>query len=350
MSETLMKLPELNGLKLLNEYTTFKKIAEEIAECNEAVEILNEYEDTHNSNCLLLSDEEIYKIREEYKVLLNNVMGEIMDIAQTSASQLFIFEKYNINIQELFKEYISKESSNTSNTQMIFQTKDNCRYVYFSPTNIDTSLRSTMNEIILSLGKIAQLGKFTGENGETAKIDKTTSNQRYVYQLFDIIQNCFNLLYSMESKYHINLRKLFEDHINKLIRKKYYNPTSNSTKENVKMGAKSKLKKRLLEIPLNDGAFSREKCRLANDLNIDVKKIEFYLNELCEKDILLKKTQYICPNCRHISTVSDEMLKDMITGDGCYECDDCCSLVNPEEDKTGYVFYDIKNKEGLVNW
>lgn len=55
---------------------------------------------------------------------------------------------------------------------------------------------------------------------------------------------------------------------------------------------KQKLKERLLEIPINHRAF-REKHRLVADLQVDFKKVEFYLNELVQLGILIEKKQYI---------------------------------------------------------
>lgn len=216
----IMKLPELNCLRP-NEQTTFKKLVEEVAECNHAIEALREYEESNNTNCLLLSDDEVYRIREEYKLNLNNVMGEIMDIAQVCASQLFVFENKNINVQKLFNEYMNKYSTYEYKEQIIFELKGNCRYIYFAPTAADLTLEKTMNLIIFSMGKIAQLGKFTGDNGEVPVINEDISNTKYVYELFSIVQNCFNLLYSMEEKYNINIKKIFEDHVEKLINKGY---------------------------------------------------------------------------------------------------------------------------------
>lgn len=218
MSHNIMKLPELNCLTL-NEHTTFRKLVEEIAECNTAIDDLRLYEEKHNSNHLLLSDEEVYAIREKYKRRLNDVMGEIMDIAQVCASQLFVFEEKGIDVQVLFNEYSRISLKNLY--QAVFHVEQNCRYVHFEPTLTDATLQSTMNLIILSMGKIAQLGKFTGDNGEVATIDKETSDKKYVYELFDIIQNCFNLLYNMEEKYNIQMEPLFDNHVEKLVRKGY---------------------------------------------------------------------------------------------------------------------------------
>lgn len=217
----IMKLPELNCLKP-NEETTFKKLVEEVAECNHSIEELREYEENNSRNYLLLSDNDVYKIREEYKVKLNNVLGEIMDIAQVCASQLFVFEGKDINVQRLFSKYIDKNSLYKDKNQSIFERKEGCRYIYFSPIDTSISLNKTMNLIIFSMGKIAQLAKFIGDNGETPIINKSISNEKYVYELFTIVQNCFNLLYSMEKKYNINIERIFDEHVEKLLLKGYY--------------------------------------------------------------------------------------------------------------------------------
>ncbi|MEF9933753.1 MAG: hypothetical protein RR898_00610 [Clostridium sp.] len=221
MNYYIMKLPELNLLKP-NEQTTFKKLVEEIAECSQSIEELREYEDKNNTNCLLLSDKEVYRLREEYKLKLNNVLGEIMDIAQVCASQLFVFENNGVNVESVFSEYIKGKEESTYKNKSIFELKENCRYVYFAPTNCETTLERTMNFIIFSMGRIAQLGKFIGDNGEVPVIDKNESNKKYVLELFSIVEYCFNLLYSMEERYNINIEKIFDEHVEKLIKKGYY--------------------------------------------------------------------------------------------------------------------------------
>lgn len=217
MRNITMKLPELNCLKP-NKHTTFKKLVEEIAECNKALEDLKTFEDSHNSNWLHLSDSDVVKIRNEYKEKLNDVLGEIMDIAQVCASQLFVFERLGLNVEAIFKEY-AKE--NKLEDDVIFYIENNCRYAYLPKSDDKISIQSTMNKIILSMGNIAQLGKFIGENGETPIMEEYEANKKYIFSLINIIQNCFNLLFSMESKYHVNIEDLFTSHLNKLIKKGY---------------------------------------------------------------------------------------------------------------------------------
>lgn len=114
------------------------------------------------------------------------------------------------------------------------------------------------------------------------------------------------------------------------------------------MDIKTKLKERILEIPINDKAF-REKHRFANDLDIKLKDIETLLNELVEKEILKEKIQYVCPNCGDTTIMDDELLKEILDEEEgtCFLCDNCMDFVNPSKNRTGYVFYDIKDKQAL---
>ncbi|OSA73631.1 hypothetical protein B2H86_14895 [Clostridium botulinum] len=114
------------------------------------------------------------------------------------------------------------------------------------------------------------------------------------------------------------------------------------------MSVKNKLKQRLLEIPINWRAY-RENYRLAEDIDADLRKVEFYLNELVQLNILIKKNQYLCPNCGDITIMTDELLNDVIE-DGYFECDNCMDFINPNKNITGYVYYDIKDKALLEAW
>ena len=114
------------------------------------------------------------------------------------------------------------------------------------------------------------------------------------------------------------------------------------------MSIKSRLKESLLEIPINHKAF-REKHRLASELDIEFKKVEFYLNELVQLDILLEKKQYICPNCGDTTTMNKELLEEVLE-EGYFACDNCMDFINPNKDLTGYIYYDINDKNLLIAW
>ena len=111
---------------------------------------------------------------------------------------------------------------------------------------------------------------------------------------------------------------------------------------------KEKLKERLLEIPLNNKS-SRGNFRLASDLVIKLSDLEILLNELCNSDILTEKIEYICPTCGDTTILDKDLLED-ISEDNCFECDGCTNLVRSIINKTGFKFYDVKDKQALINW
>lgn len=114
------------------------------------------------------------------------------------------------------------------------------------------------------------------------------------------------------------------------------------------MNLKTRLKERLLEIPIKSRAY-RELHRLASDLNEDDEKISICLNELVDLDILVEKKEYSCPNCCDKTILTNELLNDILEDD-CFECDNCSSSININEDTSGFIYYDINNMSDLENW
>lgn len=204
--KNIMKLPELNLLKPTKE-TTFYKLVEELAEYNNAVNDLNAYELYSVENNI---DNNEYN--KEIELKMHDVMSEVMDIAQVCSSQLFVLEVEGIDVKSQLEAYKGKMEDSS-----ILETKDNCRYIYFPKTNTNISMKAALNLILAVMGKIAQLSKLTGANGEKIVIDKDKFVMDYIWNLLDIIKCCFELLYS----YDIDMNKLFNDHVAKLERRGY---------------------------------------------------------------------------------------------------------------------------------
>lgn len=211
-NKEIMKLPELNMLTP-NEETTFKKLVEEIAECNTEIQILMDYENK------LLENEDNQAINLKHIEKLNNVASEIMDIAQVCVSQLFVFQNNHIDVEAISREYFKQIDE-----PHIFTTIGNCRYIYFEINEVNNDIQVTINKIISLLGDIAKLSKYIGANGEVPSINISNSNSRYIHNLLQILKECFNLLYFMKEKYSIDLDILFSDHIDKLKKRKYLKP------------------------------------------------------------------------------------------------------------------------------
>ena len=118
------------------------------------------------------------------------------------------------------------------------------------------------------------------------------------------------------------------------------------------MNLKEKLKIKLIEIPANYKAL-REIHRLAKDLDVDWKKLKFYLDELSNKNILEEKIEYICPNCGSTEILNKELLLELIEEsdeEDCIDCEECCNTYDYKNNKTGNIFYDVKDYSALKAW
>lgn len=209
-----MMLPHLNGLSPTKE-TTFKKLVEEVGECNDAVENLRKYEKTKEMfNLFNCSDGELSELRIQFKQKVEDVMGEIMDVAQVCATQLFVFEAENILVSEIIRTNYLED--------IFYEDIGGIKYFYLDPQNITVEdIEDAMGKIISSMGKIAQLGKFQGESGELISINQDEAIEKYINQLFKIIGHSYSLLHILNDKYSINICKLFTEHVAKLEKKGY---------------------------------------------------------------------------------------------------------------------------------
>lgn len=114
---------------------------------------------------------------------------------------------------------------------------------------------------------------------------------------------------------------------------------------------KQRLKDRLLEIPINNSGL-RELYRLSRNLDVTSKEIEPLLNELCDKNILIRKQEYACPVCQDKLILTQEMIEQLITesGEDSFMCEECNDDIHIESNKTGYIFYDIEDRDALMEW
>lgn len=115
------------------------------------------------------------------------------------------------------------------------------------------------------------------------------------------------------------------------------------------MSIKSKLKERLLEIPIRNKAY-REGHRLSDDIDEEFKKVNFYLNELCELGLLKRKIVYICPNCNETTILDNELLIEVLDNEKTFLCDNCENEIDPNKNVTKSIYYDVLDYELLRKW
>lgn len=142
-----------------------------------------------------------------------------------------------------------------------------------------------------------------------------------------------------------------------------YNERQNSIEKNLNKDIKTRLKERLLEISYRQkalrekyereiGDFLFNKHELSRFLNIDIKELEALLNELVQKNILIEVFQYQCKECNETNWFDNETFVEESSYDGNngIKCDNCDLGYIYDNDKTGFVYYNIVDENLLSNW
>lgn len=252
----ILRLPKLN-LPNITVASTFYKLIEEIGEAKEQLTVLEEFENTHNVNLILLTDDELNSIRVEFKEVLTDSLKEIVDISQTCVSLLFAFQESNQLTEDVIKNVlfehlkeVTKKVGYSAKDFWFYEGPDNLKYQQLKPDserlNMDEfyivekdgfkymnlpyikrkmNLQKTLDEIIVAAGYYAQLmGKYSRINGETV-LKKNLSEQEIIHEslkhIIAIAHNTMDLLRNMSLQYNLNLEKIFDEHIEKLKLRKY---------------------------------------------------------------------------------------------------------------------------------
>lgn len=91
--------------------------------------------------------------------------------------------------------------------------------------------------------------------------------------------------------------------------------------------------------------------RLSNDLGARLQKIESLLKELCKKHLKKQRTEYTCGTCDNTTVLDNQSLQDILLEKDFIQCEECGGeIINVLKHKTGYIFYDIKDKKALMSW
>lgn len=237
-----IKLPKLS-LSKINMDNTFRKLVEEVSECELK---LYELEMSEMFNRAIIDKSKKNLCRELSYHIACALSSEVMDIAQTCASQLFIFKDSEVDIYTVFKNHFLKVDNfddDMAFSSDLFLNKSDIfisigtllnNYFYeidYNNTSFpettkytydqDTDFHHILKNIRFCQGRIAQLGKYVGINGEKQVIKKDEAIKYSVIELFKILQLCSVFLSRIGYKHSISFPSVYKDHIDKLKRKKY---------------------------------------------------------------------------------------------------------------------------------
>ena len=213
-----IKLPRLNNLSPTVE-STFFKIIEEAGELARGVLAFLPYEE--QGAALLVNNPRGME-------LLTEVCQELLDVAQTCVSMIFVLEEhYQVQMEELITLHLEKlevKGYSYNRSQSYFVTSDG-DYQYLQLPKLDlaqVTLLTTACKLQEEIGEAGQFwGKGQGRSGEGSRLGNEEMLQGYSLELLDIAQCCFTMMYILQEKYQIDFGVLVAAHLAKLRRKGY---------------------------------------------------------------------------------------------------------------------------------
>ncbi len=207
--ETLY-LPKLNRLHPTLESTVFK-VVEESGELARAV-------------LQHLSDSEL-KTSES----LDEVAAELLDVAQTCVTMIFVLEdEYGLRCEDLVESHLSKLRGKgylfIEGDSYKIENSGSFKVLRLPRLQIQgVDLLKTVCKIQEEIGELTQfLGKGAGASGEMEIFDRQTVFTGAALELLDIAQCCFTMMYILADTYQMNLQPYLQRHESKLRRKGYF--------------------------------------------------------------------------------------------------------------------------------
>jgi len=211
-------LPKLNRLAPTLDSTLLKAM-EEAGELARAVLQFMPWEN--------LSPAEL-SIQPEAMARLADVKEELLDVAQTCVTMIFVMEDlFGIEADSLICEHLKKLSDkgygyDDSQSYRIATVK-NVRAGNFKSISLprlkieDVTLLTTVCKIQEELGELTQfLGKHAGASGEQSRLDSEQVNRGAALELLDVAQCCFTMMYILAERHHVNIPELVDAHVDKL--------------------------------------------------------------------------------------------------------------------------------------
>lgn len=88
--------------------------------------------------------------------------------------------------------------------------------------NLQPNIESTALKLMEEAGELAQLiGKFRGLNGEQCEMEEKEVIEKMSEELLDVAQVAISMMFVLEETYNVDIEQKVQEHIKKLIRKKY---------------------------------------------------------------------------------------------------------------------------------
>lgn len=158
------------------------------------------------------------------KELLPDLLGELMDVAQTTATLAFVLERQKkaniykalaLHLQKLKeKGYIKHQQTGIGGVSL----KEGQFILYLPRLDIEPDLTKTFLKLTEEAGELVQVvGKKSGLSGETKNLlGEEEKETELSLALLDVAQCCVTMLYIMAEKYRVDVEALMMKHESKL--------------------------------------------------------------------------------------------------------------------------------------
>ena len=214
----MLSLPKLNRLSP-NMQSTLLKIIEEAGELARAVLTFLPYENLGKTEILT---------KPAIKRYLDEVSSELLDVAQTCVTMIFVLEEEcNVRTEQYIANHLIKlnQKGYEFNEKLNYNiyTEDNFKYLVLPKLLLpEVTLLTTVCKIQEEIGELTQyLGKKSWASGERDKLDFEKILDGSVQELLDVAQCCFTMLYILAERYDVDTIELVNKHVSKLKMKGY---------------------------------------------------------------------------------------------------------------------------------
>lgn len=153
---------------------------------------------------------------------INELLGELMDVAQTTATLTFVLEHHNSSaVYKAMELHLCKlKDKGYIHSKQIgeISLKDGQLVMFLPRLDIQPDLTQTFLKLAEEAGELVQIvGKRSGLSGESRNLlEGRKRDIELSLALLDVAQCCVTMLYIMAESYNVDVGKLMEHHENKL--------------------------------------------------------------------------------------------------------------------------------------
>lgn len=162
------------------------------------------------------------------ELCLQEVAGELLDVAQTCVTMLFVMEeRHQMQVDHLVEAHLLKlqQKGYSYDRALSYRVATHGDYKFLQLPRLElpeVTLLTTVCKIQEEIGELSQyLGKKAGASGETVRLAQSEVLEGCCSELLDVAQCCITMMYILAEQYRMPMAALLDEHVAKLRRKGY---------------------------------------------------------------------------------------------------------------------------------